>query len=299
MADDGAPTTTSDPVSIDALLPAAMARRAESVGIAKARLPLTTLIALSVLAGAFIGFGAMFSTVVTADPALTPGVSRVLGGLVFSLGLVMVLVGGAELFTGNALIVMAFASRRVRFAALTRNWAVVFLGNLAGAVATAMLVVMSGRLDASGGVVGQRAVAIAEAKTSLGWFPAVVSGVLANVLVCLAVWMSLSARSVTDRVVAVILPVSAFVAAGFEHSVANMYFVPVGLFHRRWATAPAGLPASNHLSWSAFLGRNLLPVTLGNLIGGAVLVGGVYWFVYLRRGSSYDEVRGAGPVPDR
>jgi formate transporter len=268
--------------SLDALLPAAMARKAEAIGVTKAALGFSKLATLAVLAGAFIGFGAMFSTVVSADATLAPGLARPLGGFVFSLGLVLVLVGGAELFTGNTLIVMAFASRRVRLGALLRNWGIVFGGNLVGAMATAMLVVMSGRLDAGGGSVGQRAVAIAEAKTSLGFGQAVISGVLANALVCLAVWISFSARSVLDRIAAVVLPVSAFVAAGFEHSIANMYFIPAGLFHRRWTANPAGLPGSKHLSWGAFFSRNLLPVTIGNVIGGAVLVGCVYWFVYLR-----------------
>jgi formate transporter len=271
-----------EPACVDALLPPAMARRAEDVGVAKAALGFVKLATLAVLAGVFISFGALFSTVVTADPSLTPGISRVLGGLVFSLGLVLVVVGGAELFTGNALIVMAVASRRVRVRSLLRNWIVVFVGNLVGALATAVLVVWSGRLDANGGAFGQRAVAIAEAKSSLRFTEAIVSGVLANVLVCLAVWMSLSARSVVDRVVAVIPPVSAFVAAGFEHSVANMYFIPVGLLHRRWATSPTALPSSKHLTWAAFVIRNLIPVTIGNTLGGALLVGGVYWFLYLR-----------------
>jgi formate transporter len=274
--------TATPTLSVDALLPRAMARKAEDIGVAKAALSFGTLAMLAVLAGAFISFGALFSTVITADTTLAPGLSRLLGGLVFSLGLVLVVVGGAELFTGNALIVMAVASRRVRLRSLLRNWIVVFGGNLVGASATAMLVVSSGRLDAGGGAFGQRAMAIAEAKVSLRFSEALTSGILANVLVCLAVWLSFSARSVTDRIAAVILPVSAFVAVGFEHSIANMYFIPVALFHRRWAVHKATLPSSGHLSWTTFFGRNLLPVTIGNILGGAVLVGGVYWAVYLR-----------------
>jgi formate transporter len=267
----------------DALLPPDMARRAEDAGVTKAALGLFRLCTLAVLAGAFISFGALFSTVVTADPGLSPAVARLLAGLVFSLGLVLVVIGGAELFTGNALIVMAFANRKVTARALLRNWGIVFVGNFAGALGTALLVVWSGRLDAGGGAIGQRAVAIAEAKSALAFAPAFFSGVLANTLVCLAVWLTLSARSVIDRIAAVILPISAFVAAGFEHSVANMYFIPVALLHRRWAVSPGGLPPSDHLSWTAFGGRNLVPVTLGNVVGGAVLVGLVYWSVYLRQ----------------
>lgn len=276
---DPAPVT---PMGMDALLPAAMARRAEDLGVVKASLPLDRLIALSVLAGAFIGFGAMFATVATADPGLSFAVSRVLGGVVFSLGLVLVVVGGAELFTGNALLVMAVASRRVRVRALLRNWCVVLAGNAVGAVGLAVLVVRSGTLDGSGGAIGRRAVEIGAAKTSLDVGEAIASGVVANVLVCLAVWMTLSARSVTDRVLVVILPVSAFVAGGFEHSIANMYLLPVALFHRD-EVAELGLTVSPDLTWAHAVTHNLLPVILGNVIGGSLLVGATYWFVYLRR----------------
>lgn len=278
----GTPVEPTTSGSIDALLPPAMAQRAETVGAAKASLPMAQLLPLAVLAGAFIALGAVFSTAVTADPTLQPGLARLLGGLTFSLGLVLVVVGGAELFTGNTMIVMAWASRRVTFRSLLRNWSLVYLGNLVGAAAIAVLVSMSGRLDAGGGSMGARAIEIGEAKSSLGFVEAVVSGVLANVLVCLAVWMSWSARTVTDRIMAVVLPVTAFVAAGFEHSVANMYFLPAALLHRSWADDGAALPPSPDLSWRAFAIDNLLPVTIGNVIGGGALVAGTYWFVYLR-----------------
>lgn len=264
---------TPDP-SFDALLPAEMAAKAEAVGVAKASLPLARMVPLGVLAGAFIGLGAMFSTVVTADSALSPGIARLLGGLVFSLGLVLVVVSGAELFTGNTLIIVAAVGRRVRPTALLRNWAVVYASNFAGAVATAALVVASGRLDAGDGAIGARALAIAEAKSGLGVVEAVSSGILANALVCLAVWMTLSARSLVDKVAVIIPPITAFVACGFEHSVANMFFFPVALFH--------GTEPGASASWPSFLVGNLLPVTVGNIIGGALLVGLVYWFVYLR-----------------
>lgn len=281
--DDGAATPTpATPMGMDALLPPAMARRAEDIGVVKASLPLDRLIALSVLAGSFIGFGAMFATVATADPDLSFAVSRVLGGVVFSLGLVLVVVGGAELFTGNALLVMAVASRRVRVRSLLRNWAVVLLGNAAGAIGLAVLVVWSGTLDGSGGAIGRRAVEIGAAKTSLDVGEAIASGVVANVLVCLAVWMTLSARSVTDRVLVVILPISAFVAGGFEHSIANMYLLPVALFHRDEVSG-LGVPVSDDLTWAHAITHNLLPVIVGNVIGGSLLVGATYWFVYLRR----------------
>ncbi len=273
---------SGEPNSIDALLPAAMARKAETLGVTKTHLALPQLAALAVLAGAFISFGALFSTVVTADTSMSPGIARLLGGLTFSLGLVLVVVGGAELFTGNTLIVMAWASRRVTLIELLRNWCVVFVGNFVGATLTALMVARSGRLDAGDGSIGIRAVSIAESKLTLPFDEALISGVLANSLVCLAVWMSLSARSVIDRVIAVVLPVSAFVAAGFEHSIANMYFAPVAIFHRHWTDNPAALSAGEHVDWSNFMIDNLIPVTIGNVIGGGALVAGVYWFIYLR-----------------
>ena len=278
------------PSPFDALLPADMARRAEDIGVAKARLDAVTTFVLAVLAGAFIALGALFATTVMAGASgvLPYGVTRLLGGVVFSLGLILVVVGGAELFTGNTLIVMAWASGRIGLAAVLRNWTIVFAGNLVGAVATAALVVAGRQYTFGAGAVGVTALSMAAAKLQLGFVQAVALGTLCNALVCLAVWMTLSARSTTDRVLAVLFPISAFVAAGFEHSVANMYFVPVALFIRDsaapgfWTAIHQPPAAYATLSWSAFLVRNLLPVTIGNVIGGGVMVGAVYWFVYLR-----------------
>lgn len=269
-------------------MPADIARRAEAVGVAKASTRLDRLVVLGVLAGAFISLGAVFSTAVTAGDGMAPGVRRLLGGVTFSLGLVLVVVAGAELFTGNALIVIATASRRVRVRALLRNWLIVYLANFAGAVLTTLIVYWSGLYESSTGALGVRALDVAAIKTSLGTREAMLSGVLANALVCLAVWLSLSARSVADKVVAVVFPVTAFVAAGFEHSIANMYFIPAGLFIKAWAPArfwaAAGVDAADYptVTWSKFLLGNLLPVTIGNIVGGALLVGLVYWFVYRR-----------------
>jgi formate/nitrite transporter len=265
-----------------------MARRAEEIGVAKATAPWERLAALSVLAGAFIALGGVFSTSVTAGPGLAPGVGRLLGGLVFSLGLVLVVIAGAELFTGNSLVVTAAASRRIRVSALLRNWGIVFVGNLVGATATALLVYWSGFFDGASGTIGARALEIAARKTSLGTLDAVLLGVLANALVCLAVWLCYSARSVSDKILAIIFPITAFVACGFEHSIANMYFIPAGLFIKAWAPssfwAATGTSASAFpsITWRDYLVGNLAPVTLGNIIGGAVFVGLVYWFVYLR-----------------
>jgi formate/nitrite transporter len=210
----------------------------------------------------------------------------VLAGVVFSLGLVLVVVGGAELFTGNNLLVMAWAARRVTTWQLARNWAIVFTGNFVGAVGVAALVFLGRTYEAGGGVYGRTAVALASAKLALGGLQAVALGILCNLLVCLAVWLAFSARSTTDRIVAVMLPVSAFVAAGFEHSIANMYFIPFALFVAALDpgfVAAQGLAAeADALTWARFLAGNLLPVTTGNAIGGTLLVGVVYWFVYLR-----------------
>jgi formate/nitrite transporter len=274
----------------DALLPPEMAARAEQVGAKKATMDLPGMFALAVLAGAFIALGAMVATPVVAGAAgaMPYGVSRLVAGLAFSLGLILVLVGGAELFTGNNLIVMAWASGKVSTALLVRNWLVVYLGNLVGALGTAVLVYASGQFGFGGGAVGAAALATAEAKVELGVAQAVALGVLCNALVCLAVWLTCSARTTTDRILAIVPPIAAFVAAGFEHSIANMYFIPTGLLIKAgapaefWASVghtPAGYPA---LTWDHFLLYNLAPVTLGNLIGGTLLVSVVYWFVYLR-----------------
>jgi formate/nitrite transporter len=276
------------PASLDALLPPAMARKAEEVGAAKARLPLLRLFTLAVLGGAFIAVGADFSTVATTDAAasLGAGPARVLGGLVFSVGLVLVVVAGAELFTGNTLLVMACVARRLSIGALLRNWAVVYAGNMVGAVGIAWLVFVSGQHEGSGGAVGQQALDIAAGKVALSPAEAVARGVLANVLVCLAVWLCLSARTVTDKVVAIVLPISAFVAGGFEHSVANMYLLPLALFvegggpDQLGSSTGAAVGDRADLDWGSAIVDNLIPVTIGNIIGGAVLVGLVYAFVY-------------------
>ncbi|MBI4270929.1 MAG: formate/nitrite transporter family protein [Candidatus Rokubacteria bacterium] len=263
-----------------------MARRAEEIGVKKAALDKPSLLALAVLAGAFIALGAVVATVAQSGPAGAPwGATRVLAGIVFSLGLILVVIGGAELFTGNNLIVMAWAGGRVPTAALLRNWGIVYVGNFLGAASVALAVWAGGTYEAGGGAVGVTAVEIAAAKLRLGFWQAVTLGVLCNVLVCLAVWLCYSARTTADRVLAIVPPIAAFVASGFEHSIANMYFVPVGLFIA--ALDPGfvdahGLAAhAAALGWGAFLVRNLAPVTLGNVIGGALLVGAVYWFVYL------------------
>lgn len=278
-----------DARSLDALLPAQMAAKAEGVGVTKAHLDAVSLFVLAVLAGAFISLGAIFATTVSAGAGdLAFGVVRLMAGLAFSLGLILVIVGGAELFTGNALIVMAWASRKVSSALLLRNWVIVYAGNFVGALATAGVMFVSGQYTFGHGSVGLAALTIGNAKAGLGFVPAVLLGVMCNALVCLAVWLAFSARTTTDRILAIVPPIAAFVAIGFEHSVANMYFIPEAIAIRTWAPttfwAEIGQTADDfpNLTLGGFLG-NLVPVTLGNVIGGAVLVGVVYWFVYLRR----------------
>jgi formate transporter len=274
---------------LDALPPAEVARKAETVGVVKARLPAVDLFVLGVLAGAFIGLGAAFATTVGSGAADLPyGVTRLLVGLAFTLGLILVVVAGAELFTGNNLIVMAWASRRVGTLELLRNWAIVYAGNFVGAFGTAVLVYLSKQYTFGGGSVGVTALTVASTKTSLGFGQAIVLGALCNALVCLAVWLTYGAHTTTDKILAVVPPIAAFVALGFEHSVANMYFIPIGLLIKTndaWVAATSGVPDLSNLTWGHFLVDNLLPVTIGNVIGGGIMVGAVYWFVYLRRRS--------------
>lgn len=280
------PTTASTHLSLDALLPPEMARAAEAIGARKAKLPPDRLLALGVLAGAFISLGALLYVVVTADARLSPGVGRLLGGLAFSLGLILVIVGGAELFTGNNLMVMALASRRITLKALLKAWALVYAANFVGAISMALIVYWSGHTRNLSGV-GERTLEIATTKANLDFVEAIILGVLANILVCLAVWLALSARSVADKILAIVFPITAFVAAGFEHSIANMYFMPSGLFLKMWAPAEFWMTQDadryEQLTWARFFLRNLLPVTIGNVIGGAALVGLVYWFIYRYR----------------
>ena len=271
---------------LDALPPAEVARKAEAVGELKAAMEPANVFVLAVLAGAFIAMGAIFATTVMSGGADTAyGVIRLLGGLAFSLGLILVVVAGAELFTGNNLIVMAWASRRVSTARLLRNWMLVYAGNFVGAFATAALMLVTKQYTFGHGAVGETALTIASTKTSLGFVQAIALGAFCNALVCLAVWLSYGAHTTTDKILAVIPPIAAFVASGFEHSVANMYFIPMGLFIKTdhsWVSSMSGLPDLSHLTWGRFFVHNLLPVTIGNIVGGAVMVGAFYWFVYLR-----------------
>ncbi|HUG18029.1 MAG TPA: formate/nitrite transporter family protein [Planctomycetaceae bacterium] len=271
--------------SADAYSPAEIARRVKDVGVVKAKLSTFNTLALAILAGAFIALGGAFATVATTGSELGFGPTRVLGGVVFSLGLILVVVAGAELFTGNNLVAMAWASRAITTRQLIRNWLLAYVGNFLGAVGTAVFVYWSGTWMAGGTAVGLNAVQIAASKCELGFGDAFVRGVLCNALVCLAVWLCQSCRSTTDKILAIIWPIAGFVALGFEHSVANMYFIPLGMLLENdpgfLTAAPVESLNTASLSAHGFL-SNLISVTLGNIVGGTLLVAGVYWSVYLR-----------------
>ena len=271
------PVTPASGSIADAYPPPEIAARVCQLGLAKVNTAVPTMVALAVLAGAFISLGALFYTVTITvgneSPALPFGVLRLVGGMTFSLGLILVVVGGAELFTGNNLIAMAWAARCVQTRQVVRNWVWVYLGNLLGAGGTAVLVLLAGVHTLGDGAVGETMVRIARGKVALDPLAAFARGILCNVLVCLAVWLCMGARTVADKVLAILFPISAFVACGFEHSVANMFFLPLGF----------ALTAGRSASFSILDALSYLAlVTLGNIIGGTVLVALVYWFIYLR-----------------
>jgi formate transporter len=287
-----------DIFSIDAYSPKEMACKAESIGVTKANLGFLSTFVLGVLAGAFIGLAACFFTTTVTGGSQWFGAVRFLGGLSFSLGLILVVVAGAELFTGNTLIVIAFISGKVSLWRLLRNWAIVYVGNLAGSVATAAIVYLAWQWKMGDMAVGVTAFNVAGKKLSLPFTVALCSGTMCNALVCIAVWLCYSARSTTDKILSIILPITAFVALGFEHSVANMYFIPFGMMLARTAEftgSVAGLGYDPAIFTTAnLLVKNLLPVTIGNVIGGSIMVGVVYWIVYLR----VDHRRLSSPAPE-
>jgi formate/nitrite transporter len=264
--------------NLNAYSPAEIKEAVEKVGVKKANLPLQASFMLAVVAGGGIGLGALYYTIVVSDAELSFAVARVLGGLTFSLGLALVLVGGAELFTGNNLIVMAWASRKVSTWDMLRNWTIVWFGNLIGALGLVCLVFFSHHLDMNGGRIGLSVANTAVAKIQPDVFTLFIKGILCNLLVCMAVWLAYAGRSVTDKIVALILPVSAFIAAGFEHCVANMYFLPLAWLEARTGKLPSDFDASA-ITLAGII-HNLVPVTLGNIVGGAGLVGAAYWLIY-------------------
>jgi formate transporter len=282
------PVQSPQLVTFDTILPATIALRAEESGVKRAAMDPLNLFVLSILGGAFVAVGAFFATTVSAGAGDLPyGVVRLLNGLVFPVGLVLIVIGGAELFTGNNLIVMAWASGKIGIRHVFINWVLAFAGNFVGAFLVAILMFYTTQYTFSSGAVGLVALNTANAKASLAFGPALTLGIMCNALVCLAVWTAFGARTNLDKIATIFLPIAAFVAAGFEHCIANIYFIPMGLFIKAGAPnefwASIGKTASDFpaLTWQNFA-ANLLPVTIGNIIGGSFMVAAVYWFIYLR-----------------
>jgi formate transporter len=278
-----------DQVDIDAYVPAQMAVRVEKAGIVKGNRDFLSTFTLAMMAGVFIALGAVFFTFVIHDSILSVGLTKLIGGFVFSLGLILVIITGAELFTGNNLIVMAFVSRKITLGQLLNNWSIVFTGNFVGSLIVVFLIFLTGMWTAGNASVGVTALTIANAKVNLTFWQALSKGILCNILVCLAVYLCFSGRSVTDKILAILFPITAFVALGFEHSVANMYFIPVGLLLKNSPEVLAAaqdtlgqVPDLSNLNLYGFLVDNLLPVTIGNIIGGTIFIGLAHWFLYLR-----------------
>ncbi len=274
--------------SIEAYTPKEIAERVEKAAISKSALNPGKVFVLALLAGAFIALGAALYTTVIHNSAMSPGITRLIGGLVFCLGLILVVVAGAELFTGNNLLVMAYVDRKITLKQLLFNWLIVFTGNFVGSLVVVCLIYFSDHWLISNGAVGAKALLIANSKVNLGFMQAFSRGILCNVLVCLAVWLCFAGHNVTDKILAILFPITAFVAMGFEHSVANMYFIPAGMLAQHDEVIMQTAQAANHsldLSNLNLTGlfNNLIPVTLGNMIGGSVFVGLVYWFIYLRK----------------
>ncbi|OGX41024.1 MAG: formate transporter FocA [Omnitrophica WOR_2 bacterium RIFCSPLOWO2_01_FULL_41_12] len=283
------PELIATEIKFDAYSPKEIASRIETVGVGKANLNFWAKFTLAMLAGVFIAFGAVLFTFVVHDSRLSFGLTQLIGGLTFCLGLILVVLAGAELFTGNNLLVMAFVSKKITLRQLLINWIIVYFGNFVGAFSIVLWIYLTRQWNTNNNLVGAKALLIANAKVGLPFLVAFSRGVLCNALVCLAVWLCMSGRSTTDKILSIIFPITAFVALGFEHSIANMYFIPAGILLKN---NPAVLEAAasmagkvndfSNLTLHGLLVKNLLPVTLGNIIGGGVLVGLVYWFVYLR-----------------
>lgn len=271
--DDKAPKTIAETV-------------ASTVGVGKVTSPWLSVAVLGVLAGAYIGFGGLLSTSVTFDMAAKAGIglTKVMAGSAFSLGLMLVVIAGAELFTGNNLMVSSVLTKEITFNDMLKRWTLVFIANFIGSILLALIFFYSGLWKTGDGALGAAAVGLAVKKVNLGFVEALIRGVGCNWLVCLAVWMALAARQTISKIFAIFFPIMGFVAIGFEHCIANMYFIPAGIFLKNWAGVAAyqTLAAADSLTWINFLWKNLLPVTIGNIIGGGVFVGMSYWGAYLQ-----------------
>lgn len=265
----------------EALTPAQITQKAEDLGVTKTEMSFGRSFALSIMAGAFIAMGAMFFSLVVGDPALPFAIQRALGGFLFCLGLILVVVAGAELFTGNTMIVMTAASKRIKWSAVWKNWIVVFFGNFLGALVIVGLVFLSDMSAMNGGQVGQTMVSVAAGKMHADWLVLFAKGIMCNFLVCLGVWMAYASKTVADKILAVVFPITAFVACGFEHCVANMFFLPMGALLASCGIAPAGIdPASVNMLGALYNWSATVP---GNIVGGALMVGMMYWFIYRKK----------------
>ncbi len=276
MANQGqsSPIITSQPII----------EKASSAGITKSRLRFWPMLLLAILAGMYIAFGGVFATVVaTGASGVWPyGVVKTLQGLVFSVGLILVVVGGAELFTGNILMFIPLLQKKITLAGMLRNWLVVYAGNFIGSILIAFLILLGKTYHFSGGEFGKTMLTIALNKSGFSFSQALSLGILCNILVCLAVWLAYTGQNTADKILAIVFPITMFIAAGFEHSVANMYLVPAGLLLKVFDPAfISSLEVSlQNLTWGNFLLNNLLPVTIGNMIGGGLFVGTVYFLVH-------------------
>lgn len=259
---------------ITLLSPKEIAEKVENIGVTKTQMPVNQLILLGILAGAYIGFGAMFYTIVKSDNHLSFAVTQLLCGLVFSLGLILVAISGAELFTGNNLLLLAWSKKKITLFSVLKNWSLIIFANLVGALILAFIIYWSGHTDMNDGKIAETYVKVANAKTSLSFSHAFLKGILCNVLVCLAVWMAYAGQTITDKVMGIIFPITAFVAAGFEHSVANLYILSIGLMEKTQVAFQA-----DSLTFVGVAG-NIIPVLLGNIIGGGVFVGLVYSTIF-------------------
>lgn len=265
----------------DQLAPADIEAKAEALGVSKTKMSFKQSFMLSIMAGAFISMGAMFFLLIVSDTALPFAAQRLIGGCLFSLGLLLVVVCGAELFTGNTMIVMSAASKKISWSAVLKNWVVVFLGNLVGSLIMVGLVFLSNYQGMNGGAVGTTIVSVAAGKMSPDWLTLFAKGIMCNFLVCLAVWIAYGSKTVADKMLGILLPIAAFVACGFEHCVANMFFLPFGILLASAGIAPAGIDPST-VSWAGAL-WNWSASVPGNIIGGALFVGMAYWIAYHKK----------------
>jgi len=266
--------------------PASIANKiAETIGVKKANASVYNLLILGIFAGVYIGFGAAFATLVSSDLSefVGIGLTKLVAGAVFSVGLMLVVIAGAELFTGNNLILMSALDKKVTFGRLINKWTIVYIANFIGSVLLAYIMFETGLWKGANNLTGIQALKIANAKVNLSFSAALFRGIGCNWLVCLAVWMAIASRNIIGKIFAVFFPIMTFVALGFEHCIANMYFIPMGLFLKGTQAATAsGLDLTN-LNIYGFLVKNLIPVTIGNIIGGAFFVAFLYWSVYVRK----------------